>query len=258
MSDEQAFLQLTKTIRTLVDPEKGCPWDKEQDFESLRSFMIEEAYEAAHAATEDDPLAFAEELGDVLLQVILNAAIAEKKNLFTLRDVINAIDSKMRRRHPHVFTNPSNPSIDELKEQWSDIKAREGKATGPTNDKSIPATLAAVKIGRKCPDFDWSRTSEVLHQVEQELIELREAIQSNDAKRIEDELGDTFFSLCQLARWLDLSPEVSTYLANEKFLSRYKKLLSILETRNQKLSSLSHEEKQSLWDEAKMKLKQDS
>jgi len=254
------FAAFVKTVATLRHPVRGCPWDLEQDHKSLRRFMLEEAYEAAEAMLGTDEGHLVEELGDVLLQVVLNAQLAADKNKGDIRDVVTSINSKMLRRHPHVFGDLAGQGMDQatIKSNWERIKAKEkGKKqqSGYFADcaKVIPALTQAYKIGKRAHSihFDWDSAVEVLRQCQSELTELEHEMVGCDKDRLYDELGDVFFSLAQLSRHLGVDPEVAAQQGNLKFLRRFAAMEEICQLRGKDVTQLTRDELEGLWKEAK-------
>lgn len=237
----QAFESLCKTIAALRDPVNGCPWDLEQTHETLRRYMIEEAYEAADVMHPLQVDKFKSELGDVLLQVVLNAQIASDNSHFKIEDVVRGLDEKMRRRHPHVFSkDPANVAgtKEQVREQWDQIKREENKREGQIPSAVFaevkpgavtPALATAVAIGKiaKKIQFDWKNPEDVFNQFRSEVDELKSELFASDGpkkQRIYDEMGDVFFSLAQLCRHLEIDPEICALDGNRKFLNRFSAL----------------------------------
>lgn len=259
----QAMQDFCRTIATLRDPRLGCPWDLKQDHVSLRRYMIEEAYEAADAMTGDDAPALRDELGDVLLQVVLNSQVARDHGRFSLLEVIQAIDAKMRRRHPHVFGNEAERlarSSTEISHKWQAVKAAEKlaqtqKSEGLFSDLSPrhPASLEAVAIGKVAAKikFDWADAAPVFEQVRAEVAELDAEMQLRDPCRLADEIGDIYFSLAQLCRHLHLDPEVVALDANRKFLRRAAAMEELAKKRGMRLDALTSVQLEDLWREVK-------
>jgi MazG family protein len=255
------FAEFVKTVATLRHPVRGCPWDLEQDHKSLRRFMLEEAYEAAEAMLGTDQGHLLEELGDVLLQVVLNAQLAVDKNKGDIRDVVASINSKMLRRHPHVFGDLAGQRMDQatIKNNWQRIKAAEkvDKQPGPGYfadcAKLIPALTQAYKIGKRAHTihFDWDSAIEVLRQCRAELTELEHEMVGIDKDRLYDELGDVFFSLAQLSRHLGVDPEVAAQQGNLKFLRRFAAMEEYCRLRQKDVTQLTRDELEALWQEAK-------
>ncbi len=275
---KQTIEKLVETIAKLRAPEGGCPWDLEQDFETLRTYMIEEAYEASEAMSEAETdqsskpkqHALCDELGDVLLQVVLNAQVASERNMFDFKDVAKTLTDKMIRRHPHVFGDKKIENVDELYQQWDSIKDQERrdgkKAANPESDpesklekkyrklKSIaPPSKQATKIGKLTAkiDFDWSNPEQVLAKVEEELAELKAAYASKNQKNTKEELGDVYFTLHQMCRHLDLDPELVSQDANKKFLNRFDSMIDEAGGSIEQFKEKSSEQKEALWAKAK-------
>lgn len=250
----KAFARFCSTVGALRDPKTGCPWDLEQTHATLRKYMLEEAYEAVHAMGENDPKELSGELGDVLLQVVLNAQLALDAKKFSIVDVIDGIDAKMIRRHPHVFAKETRQEG-----SWDAIKAEEKKAAGTAKpekifdaaDKMHPASAQAVKIGKIASsiNFDWDDANEVFAQVRSEVEEVAEELAKTerDPARLADEIGDLYFSLAQLSRHLGLEPEVVALDANKKFLRRFAKLEEIAKAKGQDPRTASREGLEALW-----------
>ena len=261
------FSDLVKTIAALRHPETGCPWDLKQTHKSLRKFMIEEAYEAAEVMDSDDYEGLVAELGDVLLQVVLNAQLLSDEGNGDIIKVIKTLTEKMKRRHPHVFTEQDrNLTQKELHLQWNAIKAQEkAKAISKTDAKSsvfaeaeavrFPAGMQAAKIGKIASSigFDWANPLEVLEQVQSELDELRSELTAKKTKNenVELELGDLYFSLAQLSRHLGHDPEVAASKGNQKFLKRFAKVEMLAEHQGLNIEQLDQARLEKLWGEAK-------
>lgn len=256
-----AFESFVKTIASLRDPKDGCPWDLEQDHKSLRPFMIEEAYEAAEAMAAGDTPEIQGELGDVLLQVVLNAQVALDKGTFSLVDVIKGIDEKMRRRHPHIFGEGDAKTSAEVRAAWETIKATEKAAKKEAQgafhgaERVGPASLQAQKIGKiaKKIRFDWDDPIEVFAQVRSEVdeveAELRKPTRSPD--KLAEEIGDVYFSLAQLCRHLDLDPELVALDANRKFLKRFARLEALAQKAGKTVPESTRAELEALWQAVK-------
>lgn len=255
----EAFL---RTVKKLRDPESGCPWDLKQTHLTLRKYMLEEAYEAVEAFSKGEAASICDELGDVLLQVVLNAQLASESDSFAIEDVINNIDEKMKRRHPHVFKNPDNKEInpETVSSQWKEIKLAEsgGLPTGIFDDlrlKSFPATTLASKIGERSREinFDWPDAMSVFKHLVSEVDELREELEKKDQHKeaISNELSDIFFTLCQLTRHLELDPETVASQGNLKFLDRFQKVERLASSNSIDVKRVDMETKERLWTNAK-------
>ena len=239
---------LVEIMARLRDPQNGCPWDVQQNFKTIAPYTIEEAYEVADACTRDDMAALKDELGDLLLQVVFHARMAEERGAFGLNDVIASICEKMIRRHPHLF-GPEGSKVD-----WEGIKASERRENA--DDRSavagialaLPALMRAEKLQKRAArtGFDWPDVSGAREKIDEELAEL-EAADTDDAR--EDEMGDLLFSVVNLARKLDIDPEVALRRTNAKFERRFR----IVElTGGEGFSSLPLEEMEALWQQSKL------
>ena len=264
-----AFGKLCGTIAALRHPVTGCPWDLEQTHSTLRKYMIEEAYEAAEVMDPENPSKLRDELGDVLLQVVLNSQLAKDAGTFTIKDVIEGLNAKMRRRHPHVFGEDGNPDATKNREKaqirakWEDVKAKEnGTAKQPSAGvfshlkpgSVTPAGLMAVAIGKvaKKISFDWGSSLEVFAQFESEVIELKHEVKTSKSKtKIYEEMGDVFFSLGQLCRHLDIDPEVCAMDGNKKFLRRFELLEDIAKSEGVDIHAAGTARLEDLWLKAK-------
>lgn len=230
----EAFRRLVEIMRRLRGPD-GCPWDREQDYRSLRRYTLEEAYEVVQAIEDDDPEALVDELGDLLLQVVFLAQIASERQEFTIADVADAISDKLVRRHPHVFGELAVADSDEVVRNWEDIKHAERGGGSVLDDVpgSLPALERAQKLGKRAArlDFDWPEPAPVLDKVREELDEIEAAMAHGDVEACEEELGDALFALASLARHLGLSAEVALTSASSKFERRFRSLEQELDGR---------------------------
>lgn len=251
------FPSLVKVVEHLRGP-GGCPWDKEQDHKSLTRYAVEECYEFIDAVNNENFDEMKDELGDMLLQVILHAQIANESNKFSIADVIESINAKMIRRHPHVFANDKVSDSDEVLVNWEEIKkiekANKPKKPGFDIPKGLSPLLRSLKMGEKAKKrkFDWHSIDGVIAKVDEELQEVKEAINENDQEHIKHEVGDLLFSVCQLARHLDINPEESLQLTNNRFDKRFVKMDSIIKSSGKKLEDLSEPEMESFWQKAKL------
>lgn len=254
------FSSLIEVVSALRGPD-GCPWDKEQTHESLTKYVIEEAHELAEAIDKSSAEETLDELGDVLFQVVLHSEIARQNNSFTIEDVIENLNNKMIRRHPHVFSDQILKNSDAVVENWDKIKASEKKKQ-PTDRFDIPSGLSPLlrseKIGKKTKkyNFDWPDTNGVLAKVDEELNELKEAILQLGIEEKEHELGDLLFSIAQLARHLKIDSEKALRKANLRFEKRFFNMLKVKSITLNELSQMSEAELESLWQESKKDLKE--
>ncbi len=258
--------RLRAIMARLRDPDSGCPWDVRQTFASIAPYTIEEAYEVAAAIEDGDMDELKDELGDLLLQVVFHARMAEESGVFGFDDVADAISDKMIRRHPHVFGTGDASTAEAVKVTWEDIKAEEradksDKAVSSALDgvsTGLPALLRAMKLQKRAArvGFDWPETAQVFLKIEEEISELKEEIDGGAAHdRLEDELGDLFFVLVNLARHLEVDPETALRRCNRKFERRFRSLERGLTDTGQSLTESSLEEMEAGWQAAKQEEK---
>ncbi len=249
--------ELIKTIATLRS-ENGCPWDREQTHETLFPYLIEEVYEAIDAY-QKGPLSFAEELGDILLQIVLHSQIAKEKGDFDFEKVAHLVNQKMIRRHPHVFGDTKADKTEEVLQNWEDIKIQE--KGGKNKNKSViggiptqfPALLKAFRLGEKASSvgFDWKKPKDVMLKVKEEINELEEAMQNDDMQHREEEFGDLLFSLANLARHLNINAELACNRTNNKFIERFQKVESMMAEEDKQFKDLNQDELEVFWERAK-------
>jgi nucleoside triphosphate diphosphatase len=225
--------RLLGIMARLRDPKGGCPWDREQNFSTIAPYTIEEAYEVADAIERRDMPALKDELGDLLLQVVFHARMAEEAGLFAFDDVANAISEKMIRRHLHVFGDIEIASVEAQNEAWETHKANERAAAGASDSVldgvalALPALLRAAKIGRRAAriGFDWPDAAAVVPKLAEEIAEIEDELADGaDKARIEEEVGDLLFAAAQLARKLDVEPETALRRATTKFERRFRRV----------------------------------
>ncbi len=256
----EALGNLIEVVAQLRHPEDGCPWDLAQTPQTLIPYIIEEAYEVVHALKSEDREAIAEELGDLLLQVVLQAQIASETGDFTLQEVAQGITAKLIRRHPHVFGNLELENAEEVRRNWEEIKATEKGETPAESQllstklsrytRTLPPLMAASKISQKAAavGFEWDNIEGVWAKFEEELGEFKEALTTEDKTHQEAELGDLFFTIINLARWYKLDPCAAIAGTNERFIQR----LSKMETFAKKpLQEYTLAELEQLWQQAK-------
>ncbi|MDD4444799.1 MAG: nucleoside triphosphate pyrophosphohydrolase [Eubacteriales bacterium] len=265
-SEIEAMRRLTEIIRILRSPQ-GCPWDREQTHQSLIRGMIEEAYEVVEAIETENTENLKEELGDVLLQVVMHAQIAEESGSFSLRDVADAVSEKMLRRHPHVFDKktaetPQNCgiSVDNVYELWENVKQGEKNASSETESmkkipRHLPALLRSEKIQAKArrAGFDWDDVSEAFLKVREELLELEEACEQQDKEHMRHEAGDLLFAAVNVTRFLDIDPEEALNLTSERFIRRFSQVEDQARRQGRSLNDMSLAEMDELWEIAKSK-----
>lgn len=258
---ESAIDRLLAIMARLRDPNDGCPWDIEQDFASIAPYTIEEAYEVADAIERGDMTELKEELGDLLLQVVFHARMAEEGGHFSFDDVANAISEKMTRRHPHVFGDEGERNASEVRTRWEDIKAAEKAAKGAAQTSilddvplALPALTRAVKLQNRAArvGFDWPDTSLVIDKLNEEMLELSaEIANGGDPDRLEDEMGDLLFVYANLARHMKIDPEAALRRANAKFRRRFGRIEEKLAAKGKSPEESTLEEMDALWNEAK-------
>jgi len=250
----QGLVRILDTLRS----EKGCPWDREQDEKSIANYFLEEVYEALEAINKNDTKALAEELGDVLMEVVFLARLYKEKGHFTISDVLGGINQKMIRRHPHVFgkkrLKSSKKVLDEWNRQKREEKERESLFDGRV--KSLPSLLEAFQIGQKVSTygFDWKSALDALQKIREEVSELEKALKAKRGMEIFKEMGDIFFSLANVSRLLDVNPEMALKQTNEKFINRFKFIEKKLKRSGRNLTQTSLEEMDKIWEEAKEKI----
>lgn len=259
-----AIQELIDVVAKLRDPDGGCPWDLAQTAESLTPYIIEEAYETVHAIRGGDRAEIISELGDLLLQVILQAQLASEAGGFTLEDVAQGISEKLIRRHPHVFGDVKVADVAEVKVNWEQIKSIEkGNRTASFSDKlssyaqKLPPLTAATKISEQAAKigFEWESVDGVWAKFEEELGEFKEALTTPDSAHQESELGDLLFTVINLARWYKLDPERGLSGTNQRFIDRIQQMEKYTE---RPLTDYTIVELESLWQQAKQRLAKDT
>jgi tetrapyrrole methylase family protein/MazG family protein len=258
--DLKTFESLLEVVKALRGPD-GCPWDKEQTHRTLTPYAIEEAHELAEAIEAGTRAEVISELGDLLLQVALHAEIARQSGEFTITDVITSINEKMVRRHPHVFSDGQAADSTEVLKNWAEIKKLEKPEDKSREHFDVPMTIPALtrsaKIGSKtkAERFDWSNALEVWPKVEEEVAELKAAIDSGDHLAEEQELGDLLFSVAQLARHLKIEPEQALRATNQRFEKRFFFMRSLAQQDGKDFAKISTDEMEEYWKKAKVALK---
>ena len=255
------IVRLLDIMAALRNPETGCPWDIEQDFQSIAPYTIEEAYEVADAIERQNFNDLKDELGDLLLQVVFHSQIASEAGLFTFDDVAASISEKMNNRHPHVFGNVEIENSDAQTVAWEEMKAKERQSRSPGKPASalddvalaLPALLRSQKLQKRAArvGFDWPTADDVFEKLDEELSEVKEAIQSGNQAHIEEELGDLLFVCTNLVRKLGGESESILRAANEKFTKRFKAMEALSSERGLDFKSLTLEEQESLWQDIK-------
>lgn len=249
----------------------GCPWDREQTHQSLRTYLIEEAYEVLEALESGNDAKFAEEMGDLLLQIVFHSQIAREEGRFTVADVIREIHDKMIRRHPHVFGETRAKDSAEVLRNWEQIKAEERRAEGKKGDsksgidvpkeaslldgvsRGLPATLEGFQLTRKASriGFDWEDADGVFEKIREETEELKKVLGNPDPSRIEEELGDVLFAAINLSRFLKVDPEIALRKANAKFARRFRAMERHARDSGREFKDLTREEMENYWEASK-------
>jgi len=271
MKPSRDISRLLEIMAALRDPVSGCPWDIEQDFSTIAPYTVEEAYEVADAIARGDMDDLREELGDLLLQVVYHAQMAEEAGEFAFGDVVQAITEKMIRRHPHVFGDAEARSAGMAKGMWEKVKAEEkarkrqaraergrdpedhGKGFLDSVPVALPALTRALKLQEKAAQvgFDWAEAGPILDKIEEEIGELREAFAMGDAASVKDEFGDVLFALVNLGRHLKIDSEAALAGTNEKFRSRFHHVERALGAKGRSLDVATLDEMEALWQQAK-------
>lgn len=270
MEASKDISRLIEIMEALRQPEAGCPWDIVQTFETIKPYTVEEAYEVADAIERNDMDDLCEELGDLLLQVVFHSRIAEEMGAFSFGDVVQAVTSKMIRRHPHVFAVSDADTPETVKVQWDVIKAQEKReraerraARGITEDfkagflgsiqRTQPALTEALKLQEQAArvGFDWSAPEPILDKIEEEVHELREALADGKPEKVADELGDLIFALVNIGRHVKTDPENALRGTNTKFRRRFHHIETSLADNGETLEAATLDRMEALWQSAK-------
>ena len=251
--------RLIEIMRRLRDPDTGCPWDIEQDFDTIAPYTIEEAYEVADAIERQDWDELRGELGDLLLQVVFHAQIARDRGLFGFDEVADTIADKMVARHPHVFGDENrDKTAEQQTRDWETVKAAERAAREQTGvldgvAMGLPALMRAVKLQKRAArvGFDWPDATQVLDKIAEEATELTEAAAGQPQERVEEEMGDLLFVVANLARHLKVDPEIALRRANAKFTRRFRQIEAALSDQDRRPEDATLAEMDALWDAAK-------
>jgi MazG family protein len=253
------FQRLVEIMARLRSPE-GCPWDRDQTFDTIKPYTVEETYEVLDAIDRRDWPHLADELGDLMLQCVFYAQMASEQNLFRIGDSLDSINNKLVRRHPHVFADAIADTPDDVKKRWDEIKAEEKKSRGEGGKlllegvpRALPALVEAQQIASRAAGagFDWDHVGQVFEKMHEELDELARARESADQNAVEDEIGDLLFVLVNVARFLKVDPEQALRKTNAKFRKRFGYVESQLRKRGKGLTESNIGEMEALWQEAK-------
>ena len=260
LNDTQKELEkLIALIKKLRAPD-GCPWDRKQKQEDIGKYILEESYEVIESLETNDQHGLQEELGDLLFQILFLAEMGEESGTFTLNSIMTGIREKMIRRHPHIFGNTKVKSVEEVKENWQQIKKKErlAKSAGEDLFQSIPRCLPALKRAQKITaaaaiyGFDWQKTSDVLEKLQEELSEFNTALTVNDQDKIEEELGDLLFTLVNLSRFVKVDSETALSKTTNKFLQRFAYITDQLADLGKTLEQTTFPEMDELWEKSKI------
>jgi len=253
---KRSFEDLVKLMTTLRGP-GGCPWDRKQTLPDLKPFVIEESYEVVDAIDRQDRDGLKEELGDFLLQAVFIAEVTREEGGFDIYDSVTAIHDKLVRRHPHVFADAEAKDAEQVLVNWEKLKSDERKAENKGVLSGVPAALPALLRASRLTEkaarvgFDWRGTEEVFEKLDEEIAELHEAIGTGDKQKVHDELGDLLFTIANIARKLEVSPEEALQSTNRKFTRRFESMEATVHGSGRNIDQLSLEEMDGLWDAAK-------
>ncbi len=248
---QQAFFRLLTIMDELREK---CPWDKKQTIDTLRSLTIEETYELTDAIMNKDWKGIKEELGDLLLHIVFYARIGKEQQQFTMEEVLNGICEKLISRHPHIYSDVHVSNEEDVKRNWEQLKMKEGKKSVLEGvPLSLSSLIKASRIQGKAAKigFDWSDIAPVWNKVEEEIGELKEAVHSNNQQAMEEEMGDVLFSLVNYARFISIDPDTALENTNRKFIRRFQYMEQIASERLLHLASMTLEQLDELWNEAK-------
>ena len=253
MQNENSLETLIDIMKKLRSPE-GCPWDKEQTHDSIKKYIIEETYEFIEALEENDSEKMKDELGDLLFQIIFHCQMANEKELFSIYDVIKTSKEKMVRRHPHVFGSVKIEKSNEVIDQWEKIKKKE---KNHLHRKSIldgvpihlPSLIRAYKVQKKAAKvgFDWDKPEDIIDKIHEELEETKDALKNSTTDHLKEEIGDLFFAVANLARFLHFDPEELSRKSVDKFVNRFKKIEKTMDEQGKNFNDTSIEEMEEIW-----------
>jgi MazG family protein len=255
----EKFEKLLSIMARLRAPD-GCPWDREQTFDTIKPYLLEETYEVMQAIDDRDWRELADELGDVLLQSVFFAQMASEAGHFSIGDSLDAINNKLIRRHPHIFGNSEAHTAEDVKKRWDEIKAEEKKAKGEAPKlllegvpRALPALVEAAQISSRAAraGFDWENVEQVFDKLDEEVQELHEARAGASQEEIEGEIGDMLFVLVNVSRFLKVDPEQALRKSNAKFRRRFAHVETELQARGKALTDSNIQEMEQLWQEAK-------
>lgn len=254
---KKEFAELLETVSTLRSP-NGCPWDRKQTHESLKKYAIEETYELVESIESGDPQKLKDELGDVMLQVLLHAQMAKENDQFDIADVCQNLREKLQRRHPHVFSDVEVNGVDDVLTNWEKIKRSEPGYDDRVSildgvPASLPALMRAAKLSKKAArtGFDWPNVYAIIDKLKEEIQELEEAIESGSQELVQDEIGDLLFTVVNIARFQGIDPEESLRRMLDRFIERFSKIEEHARETGRNISDMTLAEMDEVWDAAK-------
>jgi MazG family protein len=249
------FNKLVKIMKQLRNPINGCPWDRKQTGPSLREYILEEAHELVEAIEIDSIEKQKEELGDLLLQIVFLSQMHREKNHFTIKDVLNTINRKLIRRHPHIFGDLTVQSAEEVKRNWEKIKKKDKKSKSILSDypAAMPALSHAKRVAEQASSvgFDWDDPLGALEKVEEEAGELKKALRAGQREKVEEEIGDILFAVANVARLAHINPEFALKSSNKKFVTRFRYIEEQLRKQGKDINETGMAEMEALWQESK-------
>ncbi|MDD4528749.1 MAG: nucleoside triphosphate pyrophosphohydrolase [Bacteroidales bacterium] len=253
---EKTLESFDKLLTIMDELREKCPWDRKQTFETLRHLTIEETYELADAIIENDDSEIKKEIGDLLLHIVFYAKIGSEKGSFDIKDVVDSLNEKLIRRHPHIYGEVRADNAQQVMENWEQIKLKENNGTKSTLSgvpKTLPALVKAYRIQDKARGvgFDWDNIEQVWEKVEQEIEELKVELKAGNKKKTEQEFGDVLFSLINYSRFIDVNPETALERTNKKFIQRFQYIEQEVKKQNKDMREMTLEELDKIWNEAK-------
>lgn len=254
MKENHAGDAFERLVKIMDELREQCPWDRKQTIETLRPLTIEETYELADAITDADWKGIREEIGDLMLHMVFYARIAKEQGEFTLAEALHGICDKLVSRHPHIYGDVKVADEEEVKQNWEKLKLKEGKTSVLAGvPVSLPALIKSLRLQEKAKQvgFEWDHRDQVWHKVEEEIGEMKEAIESGNQDRIEEEFGDVLFSLVNYARFLSIDPENALERTNKKFMERFSGMEETALKTGKPLSEMTLEEMDAIWNSIK-------
>lgn len=243
-----------RLVKIMDDLREKCPWDRKQTIQSLRQLTLEETYELTEAISGEDWKSIKEELGDLLLHILFYSKIGSEQNKFTLNEVIEGIAEKLIVRHPHIYGDVQVNNEEDVKRNWEQIKLKEGKKSVLSGvPKALPSLIKAMRLQEKAKQvgFEWENKEQVWKKVEEEITELKEALEQKDHKKVEEEFGDVLFSMVNFARFLDVDAENALETTNKKFIDRFTQMEEAALARGMNLNEMTLDQMDAIWNEIK-------